>query len=404
MITRIALVAALLTCSSANLYAESIPKSATQSAATDLLQNEKGSWDSYYAASKKIHQADQDFLAAELKKLGQKKPTLPEHTKDFGFDVKAVNPDWFKSVEGKRVMEIILSFQTPSGGWSKRTDMAKTPRKAGQAFGVESGYIPTFDNGATSTQLMLLAQAHQATGDKRYSDAFGRGLQLILTAQYPNGGWPQNFPLTGSYHDQITYNDKLMHDLMVVLYKTSQAKNEFSFITSEQQVAAAASLERALDCVLKSQVLVNGKRTLWGAQHDVKTLQPTKARAFEMVSLATAESSYMINFMMNLKNPSNDVVQSVHAAIDWYEQNKIVGKSWTRGDAVLKDDKKGKVLWARFYEIGTNKPVFGDRDDTVYYDLAKVSKERREGYAWYVTDPEKVLKKYAEWAKKHPLQ
>lgn len=376
-------------------------QSTEQSASATSISDE-AAWKNYYATSKKVHQADQDFLAAELKKIGQKKPTLPEHTKDFGFDVKKVNADWFNSAEGKRVMDIILSFQTPSGGWSKRTDMAKAPRKAGQAFGVEKGYIPTFDNGATSTQLMLLAQAHQATGDKRYSDAFGRGLQLILTAQYPNGGWPQNFPLTGGYHDHITYNDKLMHDLMVVLYKTSQAKNEFSFITPEQQAAATASLARALDCVLKSQVVVNGKLTIWGAQHDVKTLQPTKARAFEMASLTTAESSYMVNFMMNLKNPSNDVVQSVHAAIAWYEQNKIVGKSWTRGDGALKDDKNAKPLWARFYEIGTNKPVFGDRDDTVYYDLAKVSEERRSGYAWYVTDPEKVLKKYADWVKKHP--
>ena len=402
MITRIALAAALLTCGSANLYAESTPQSSQKLALSAATQDEKSSWESYYATSKKIHQADQDFLAAELKKLGQKKPALPAHTKDFGFDVKQVNADWFKSAEGKRVMEIILSFQTPSGGWSKRTDMAKAVRQPGQAFGVEKGYIPTFDNGATSTQLMLLAQAHQATGDQRYSDAFARGLQLILTAQYPNGGWPQNFPLTGGYHDYITYNDGLMRNLMVVLHKTSQAKNEFAFVTREQQAAASASLARALDCVLKSQVIVNGTRTLWGAQHDVKTLQPTKARAFEMVSLTTTESASMLSLLMDLKKPSAEIIQSVHAAMAWYEQNKIVGKTWTRGDAGLKDDKNAQPLWARFYEIGTNKPVFGDRDDTVYYDLAKVSEERREGYAWYSTDPNKTLKKYAEWSKKFP--
>lgn len=406
MITRIALVAALLSGGSTSLYAESIAQapqhSSRQSPSTQANHNEEKSWERYYATSKEIHQADQDFLAAELKKLGQKKATLPAHTKDFGFDVKKVNPDWFKSDEGKRVMEIILSFQTPSGGWSKRTDMARAVRQPGQAFGVEKGYIPTFDNGATSTQLMLLAQAHQATGDQRYSDAFGRGLQLILTAQYPNGGWPQNFPLTGGYHDYITYNDGLMRNLMVILHKTSQAKNEYAFVTKEQQAAASASLARALDCVLKSQVIVNGTRTLWGAQHDVKTLQPTKARAFEMVSLSTTESASMLSLLMDLKKPDAEIIKAVHAAMAWYEQYKIVGKTWTRGEAELKDDKNAQPLWARFYEIGTNKPIFGDRDDTVYYDLAKVSKERREGYAWYSTDPNKTLKKYAEWAKKYP--
>ncbi|HSC67878.1 MAG TPA: pectate lyase [Cellvibrio sp.] len=398
MIAKTTLVIALLAGGNINLYADTRqPASATG----DQMQLATQSWEDYLATSKKLQRADQDFLQAELTALGQKKPSLPEHTKEFGFEVKQP-PEWFKSAEGKRVMDIILSFQTPSGGWSKRTDMSKAPRKPGQAFGVEKGYIPTFDNGATSTQLMLLAQAHQATGDQRYSAAFGRGLQLILTAQYPNGGWPQNFPLTGSYHDHITYNDGLMRNLMVVLHKTAQAKNEYAFATKEQQAAASASLTRALDCVLKSQVIVNGTRTLWGAQHDIKTLQPTKARAFEMVSLSTTESASMLSFLMDLKNPGSDIIQSVHAASAWYEQNKIVGKSWTRGDAALKDDKNASPLWARFYEIGTNKPVFGDRDDTVYYDLAKVSEERREGYAWYSTDPNKTLKKYVEWSKKHP--
>jgi PelA/Pel-15E family pectate lyase len=400
MLTKTSLLIALLgSCFIAPLQADTALIKAVTHA--QQLTNDDTAWKSYLATSEKLRKADQDFLTTELKKSGQKKPTLPEYTKEFGFDVKQA-PDWFTSQEGKRVMDVILSFQTPSGGWSKRTDMSKVPRKPGQAFGVEKGYIPTFDNGATSTQLQLLAQAYQATGDARYTDAFTKGLGFIITAQYPNGGWPQNYPLVGKYHNHITYNDALMRDLMVLLHGVAQAKNEFAFVSKELQQAAQTSLNRALDCVLKTQVVSNGKLTIWGAQHDAKTLKPAKARAYEMISLTSSESVFMLDFLMNLESPSADIIKSVHAAAAWYEQSKITAKTWTRGETILKDDKNAPPLWARFYEIETNKPLFGDRDDSVHYDLAKVSEERRLGYAWYTTAPNQVLKKYAGWSKKHP--
>lgn len=356
-------------------------------------------WASYHARSQALRTQDQQFLRAELQQLGLKKPTLPAPTKEFGFDTKQ-SMDWFSSAEGKRIMENILSFQTPSGGWSKRTDMAAAARQPGQAFGVEEDYIPTFDNGATSTQLTLLAQAHQATGDPRYAEAFGRGLQLILTAQYPNGGWPQSYPLVGGYHDHITYNDALMRDLMVLLHQVAQGKKAYAFVSKAQQQAAQASLERALDCVLKTQVVDRGVLTIWGAQHHAQNLQPAKARAYEMVSLTSSESVWMLDFLMELEQPSPAIINSIHAAAAWYEANKITGKVWVRGAAELTDDKNAAPLWARFYEIGSNKPLFGDRDNSIHYDLTKVSKERREGYAWYTTSPNQVLKKYAQWRKR----
>jgi hypothetical protein len=38
--------------------------------------------------------------------------------------------------------------------------------------------------------------------------------------------------------------------------------------------------------------------------------------------------------------------------------------------------------WARFYELNTNKPIYGDRDGKVHYTLAEISRERRSGYSW----------------------
>jgi PelA/Pel-15E family pectate lyase len=56
-------------------------------------------------------------------------------------------------------------------------------------------------------------------------------------------------------------------------------------------------------------------------------------------------------------------------------------------------------LWARFYEIGTNRPIFGGRDAVIRYSLAEVEPERRAGYRWYVDDPRQLLERdYPKWA------
>jgi hypothetical protein len=73
-------------------------------------------WNTYYTTSNTLRHQDEIFLAEELQRLNQKTPELPTPTKEFGFDINQPI-EWFASAEGKRIMEIILSFQTPSGGW-----------------------------------------------------------------------------------------------------------------------------------------------------------------------------------------------------------------------------------------------------------------------------------------------
>ncbi|HTG87345.1 MAG TPA: pectate lyase, partial [Pyrinomonadaceae bacterium] len=64
-------------------------------------------------------------------------------------------------------------------------------------------------------------------------------------------------------------------------------------------------------------------------------------------------------------------------------------------------DPEGKPSWARFYEIGSNRPIFSGRDGRVKYNLSEIEEERRTGYAWYGDWPAKLLKEdYPAW-KKH---
>ncbi len=75
----------------------------------------------------------------------------------------------------------------------------------------------TFDNGATTPEIRFLSRAYRLTKDERCLDAVNKGLDLILKAQYPTGGWPQSYPPDQQYHRFITFNDDAMARLMELL-------------------------------------------------------------------------------------------------------------------------------------------------------------------------------------------
>lgn len=357
----------------------------------------------YRNLSRQLRELDRQQVASELQRAGLEKPAAAIRAKHFGFDPER-GADFYRTEEGRRIADIVLSYQTPSGGWSKRTDMGAAPRGPGQAYGTEKNYIPTFDNSATSTQFWVMVNAYNATGDKRYAAAAERALKLVLLAQYPSGGWPQSFPLRGKYHDLITFNDKVVCDLLKIVSAAARGDKGLEFLSEPMRERAADGLRRGLQMVADAQVVSGDRATLWGAQHDPQTLAPDAARAFEPASLATAESADLVLFLMELEKPGEEIKRAIVSAHDWFFTNQIRGYRWEkagRGYRELLPDANASPLWARFYEPGSNRPVFGDRDGKVYYDVRKLSRERNLGYGWYTKHPHKVLKKFAKWRQRH---
>jgi PelA/Pel-15E family pectate lyase len=168
---------------------------------------------------------------------------------------------------------------------------------------------------------------------------------------------------------------------------------------------AISSLARGLDCILTTQVVTDGRRSSWGQQHDALTLKPTSARAYEMISLSGGESADAMRFLMEIESPSPQVVTAVHAAAAWFKKTAIHGQEWKdAGNGRQLVPKEGAdPIWSRYYEIGTDKSIFGDRDRSIHYDIMEVSKERRNGYAWFGNWGVQALKEYEPWSKKHPL-
>lgn len=314
-------------------------------------------------------------------------------------DALSQSPVWFRSPEGREVVINVLSHQSVHGDWPKNLNTAATRFEGNRA-----SILGTFDNGATTGELRVLARAYNATSDETVKAAFLRGLNHVLAAQYPTGGWPQYAPPpANSYHRYITFNDGTMLQVLELLRDVARS-DEFGFIESGLRTASRQAFDRGVECVVKSQVRVNGELTVWCAQHDEVTLEPRPGRAFELVSLSGAESAGLLRLLMSLENPSPEIARAVHAGAAWFEavQLKGVREMVIDEDKRLIHDADAPPLWARFYEIGTKRPIYSGRDGVKHYSIAEIEAERRNGYAWHGRWGSGVLLRYQEWKRERP--
>ena len=345
---------------------------------------QRDAWRNYVEKSRRIAAHDRLVMDAELRGAG--KATWTPAPAGRGFEVTdAMTDAWFASDSARRLADVLVSYQTPAGGWSKRIGFTR-PRQPGESFASERSWmwIGTLDNGATTEQLRFLAGALRAHGDSAHRASFLRGVGYLLDAQQPTGCWPQVYPLAGGYHDAATWNDDAgIHALQVM---RSAAMGEYPWVPAETRARAAAAVERGVACILSTQIRVGGRRTAWGAQHDPIGFAPVRARAYEHASLSGRESA--------------EILEAVHAAAAWFRAAAITGQRYLPRGEVTADSTAGP-LWARFHEIGTNRPIFSDRDGVIRYALSEIGEERRRGYLWYTDEPAATLRRYERWTRRH---
>src|SRR3569623_1301101 len=248
-----------------------------------LPKAEQGAWRAYLARSRALMAADKAALAAE--RQGINAPPPAPSGPSGGGGMRGDHPDaWYAGSEARQIADNIVSFQTPAGGWGKNQDRAGPVRLRGQAYvardhahaaaraelaaeGEDWSYVGTIDNNATTSELRFLARVQAAPPGPQgeaYRAAFLKGVRYLLEAQFPNGGWPQIYPLQGGYHDALTFNDDAISQVVELLQDVGGRSGDFAFVPTDLAAAARAAEQKALAVILKTQVVVDGKRTIWG--------------------------------------------------------------------------------------------------------------------------------------------
>lgn len=308
-----------------------------------------------------------------------------------------------------KIADNFVAYQNEDGGWPKNIDwMAELP--ADSVLNTLSDYHrrSTLDNRNTYSQIEYLAQVYTLTKATKYKNAVLDGLEYLLKTQKKNGGW------RGWDVDAITFNDEVTTGVLRLFLHINEGDLNFSWLDDTMRKRICQAFNKGIDMILRAQYVQNGVKTVWGQQHDNNTLLPTNARTFELASLTAGESCDVVRLLMEIPHPSDEVVESVKAAMAWFERVAITGMRVEKVaipedkaanheypyDLVVVKDKKAPRIWSRFYEMSDNTPFMCNRDGIKVYKLSDVKLERRVGYAWYTYAPEKLFKLYKEWLKK----
>ncbi len=243
--------------------------------------------------------------------------------------------------------------QCAEGGWSYKVDVSdlkpdsKMPtRKTGRC---------TLDDCTTQGALDFLMSMDEVLDEPWLSEAIRVGLAYMLESQFPNGAWPQCYPLRGRFYDYYTFNDKAINDCIKVMLKAHRLYEKDEYLRSAQ---------RGGEFIILSQL--PQPQAGWAQQysHDLK---PAPARVYEPAGVCSQVTAYNIKTLVDiyLYTQNGKYLAPIPKAIAWLGRSKI-----------------GRATWSRIYEIGSNRPIYSDKDGKIYYNLDQISKDRQSGYDW----------------------
>ncbi|MGH9598334.1 MAG: pectate lyase [Terracidiphilus sp.] len=414
-----------------------IAKPVTRERIATLPKKQQRAWLAYLDRSEKQKAIDKQTLEDEQKANGVTDPKYAPMGRGE-YALRFARPaSWYASADAVRIAHNVVTYQIPDGGWSKNIDMTAGPRAPGNFYDSDNlnrfpdasdfdkpvdpnwHYIATLDNDATWMQIDFLARvttallaAHRDAEAAPFRASVDRGVEYLLDSQYPNGGWPQVWPLEGGYHDAITINDDAMLHAVEILHDVATGAPDFTFVPKKLARRAGPAAKRGIGCLLRLQIVEHGVKTAWAQQYDALTLEPTSARNYEMAALTSDESFPIVTFFMSLPDPTPAEVAAVDDAAAWFKKVEIYGYRFGSGNFFAdRRSPEGRKLeaaagagpiWSRYYQIGTDRPIFGDRDKTIHDNVNDLSRERRNGYSWFNKEGIAVLAQYKTWAAAHP--
>ncbi|QBE66624.1 pectate lyase [Pseudoduganella lutea] len=316
----------------------------------------------------------------------------------------------------RRLADHIVSWQMAHGGFYKETKWyaaawnGTAPRSGW--FGAGGTELGTIDNGATVSEICVLADVYGRGGNTVHRDAARRAMDFLLRMQYPSGGYPQVYPArTGTvYSNNATFNDNAMVRVLKLLDDAARQRPPFAgdVFTAQQRTRMEQAIGRAEDFILKAQIVQDGVKTVWCAQHDPVTHAPVTGRSFELPSKSGLESVLVIAFLMS-RPQTPAVAAAAKAGVAWYRRGAVQMRDTafdpratrpTGADPFVR--RPGSTTWYRFYDLATDTGFFCGRQPTdkppgagKQYDIMKIGAESRYTYQWGGNYGDRILA-YAE--------
>ena len=300
----------------------------------------------------------------------------------------------------------VLQYQSKEGGWPKNTNLAIPPRSAADI--PSDGRENTFDNDGTTLPMKFLARVIHAGGNTN----IGRHSIVAWPTPSPRSTQRRMAAVLSTARRLLLacHVQRRRHGPghgLVPRHRRRTRAIHFCRRPSRKQSARAEKL--GIDLILRTQIRQNGELTAWCAQYDEHTLEPTWARRYEPPSLSGSESVGIIRFLMSIDKPTPQIVAAVEGGIRWFRDSALTGirvERFTNADGkpdrqVAADPTAGP-LWARFYELGSNRPIFLGRDSVFHYTFAEIEHERRNGYSYYGAAARPLLEvEFPAWRAAH---
>lgn len=282
----------------------------------------------------------------------------------------------------------LIHGQLMSGGWGEQIEFAQDDRQlyAYRVDGAEVGKrrnITTFDDDKTQSAIRFLIQLDKqleqtrSPGDAQLHEAAQFALQGVLAAQYANGAWPQkfdgnvpadavaavpaSFPESWSrefpdekYSSFYTLNDGTHCDLIDTLLVAWDAYGDSRYLQAAKQGG---------EFLLLAQL--PPPQPGWAQQYN-QQMHPCWARKFEPPAISGGESQHVMRTLLTLYQRTADArfLDAVRRALPYYAKSIL---------------PNGKL--ARFYEMGTNRPLYF----TKTYELTYSDSDLPTHYAFMVS-------------------
>jgi PelA/Pel-15E family pectate lyase len=255
----------------------------------------------------------------------------------------------------RQTAHLLIKGQHAAGGWNYMIDTAgeaslrrwyATIGKNGWRLEEFQHYYgnATFDDSTTTDAAEFMLRFYLEKHDPEAQGSLHRAIDFVRQSQYPNGGWPQRFPLMRGfakpggedYTGYITFNDNV-------------TAGNVSFLV---QCYAALGDERLLEPIQRGmRVFILTRQPPpqagWGLQHSLD-LKPAGARTYEPKALVTSTTGANIDHLLKFYALTGDAafLDPIPEALAWLDTVKLPAELAARGSHPT------------FVEIGSNKPLF----------------------------------------------